>query len=123
MMRGLVTAEREAIIAVMVRGPNGQDEMIEAVIDTGFNGFLTLPAALIASLALPFVGVTRAALGDGHEVNIDVFEAMVLWDNQEREVLLLGAGGAPLVGMSLLSDYRLTLEVKDGGAVMIEALP
>jgi clan AA aspartic protease len=123
MITGLVTAEREAIIALTVRGFGGQEEPIEAVIDTGFNGFLTLPPPLISGLALPFAGVTRAELGDGSEVDIDVFAATVLWDSHERAVLILGAEGGPLLGMSLLSGYRVTLEVKDGGAVMIEALP
>lgn len=122
MMTGQVTPNREAVIRVLVRGPRGQEAQVEAVIDTGFNGFLTLPAQLIADLALPFAGTTRAALGDGSEVQMDVFEATVLWDNQERGVVVLAAEGGTLVGMSMLSGYRVTLDVKDGGTVIIEAL-
>ena len=122
MMTGQVTPNREAVIRVLVRGPRGQEAQVEAVIDTGFNGFLTLPAQLIADLALPFAGTTRAALGDGSEVQMDVFEAAVLWDNQERGVVVLAAEGGALVGMSMLSGYRITLDVKDGGTVIIEVL-
>lgn len=123
MITGLVTADREAIIALAVRGPAGQEEFIEAVVDSGFNGFLTLPSATITNLGLPFVGATPAELGDGSTVIANVFEAKALWDNNEQTVLVLGAEGGPLVGMSLLFGYRLTMEVKDGGAVTIEALP
>jgi clan AA aspartic protease len=122
MITGVVTSNREATIRVLVRGVYGQEAEVEAVIDPGFTGFLTLPAGLIASLALPFAGTTRTALADGREVAMDVFEASVLWDNLERDVVVLEAEGVPLVGMALLSGYRVTLEVQGGGSVRIEAL-
>jgi clan AA aspartic protease len=123
MMTGLVTAGREAVIRLPVRGTRGREARVEAVIDTGFNGFLTLPARLIADLALPFATATRAVLGDGSRVDVDVFEGIVLWDNRERDVAVLAAEGGVLVGMSMLSGYRLTLDVEDGGSVLVEALP
>ncbi len=43
MIAGVVTASRQAIIRLTVRGPEGQEQEIEAVIDTGFDGTLTLP--------------------------------------------------------------------------------
>jgi len=123
MITGIVTFNREAVIRVLVRGSRGQEVQVEAVIDTGFNGFLTLPVSLISTLALPFAGTTRVTLGNGSEVPIDVFEATVLWDNQERSVVVLVAEGSALVGMSMLAGSRVTLDVEDGGSVMIEALP
>jgi clan AA aspartic protease len=123
MMIGVVTSSREAVVRVLVRGAPAQEAQIEAVIDTGFTGFLTLPAQLIATLALSFAGTTRAALADGSEVPMDVFDAIVLWDNQERRVVVLAAKGAALVGMAMLSGHRVTLDVEDGGSVSIEALP
>ena len=122
MMSGVVTSNREAVIRVLVRGARGQEAQVEGVIDTGFTGFLTLSAGLIATLALSFAGTTRAALADANEVPMDVFEAIVLWDNQERGVVTLAAEGAALVGLALLSGYRVTLNVEDGGSVSIEAL-
>jgi len=122
MMTGVVTANREAVIRVPVRGPRGQEAQVEAVVDTGFTGFLALPAGLIALLVLSFAGTTQAVLADGREVPMDVFEATVLWDNQERGVVVLAVDGAAFVGMALLSGYRVTLDVEDGGSVIIEAL-
>ena len=106
---------------VVQKGPIFQKPM-DAVIDTGFNGFLTLPTRRIASLTLTYAGSTRAVLGDGQEVSLDLFEATVLWDGQEREAAVLAAEGSALVGMALLSGYRVTLEVKGGGVVTIENL-
>lgn len=122
MMTGVVTSNREAVMRVLVRGLDAQEAQVETVIDTGFTGFLTPPGGLIADLTLAFAGTTRATLGDGSEVDIDAFEATVLWDNQERSVVVLAAEGGALVGMSMLSGYRVTLDVEDGGAVMIETL-
>ncbi len=43
MIEGFVNANLEAVITIPLRGPTGQTREIDAVIDTGFNGYLTLP--------------------------------------------------------------------------------
>lgn len=40
MITGVVTADREAVMRLSVRGPTAQEHEIEAVIDTGFDGSL-----------------------------------------------------------------------------------
>ena len=55
MIQGSVNAAYEAVVTLAVRGPAGQTTEIDAVIDTGFTGFLTLPPALVSELGLPFV--------------------------------------------------------------------
>ena len=55
MIEGVVNAAYEAVVTLPVQGPAGQSREVEAVIDTGFNRFLTLPPALVAELDLPFV--------------------------------------------------------------------
>ncbi len=62
MIEGVVNAAREAVIALIVRGPAGRTLNIEAIIDTGFGGFLTLPPALVAELGLSLEGIGRATL-------------------------------------------------------------
>jgi len=52
MITGVVTASHQAIIRLTVHGPEGQQQEIAPVIDTGFDGTLTLPPALIATLGL-----------------------------------------------------------------------
>ena len=52
MIQGGVNASNEAVVALHVRGPEGRTRDIEAVVGTGYSGFLTLPAGLVAQLSL-----------------------------------------------------------------------
>ena len=106
MITGKITANREAIIELEVIGSNQKREKVEAVIDTGFNGYLTLPNDLINYLKLQLAGSRHVTLGDGNVVVLDMYLAKVLWHGREREVLALQADGGPLVGMSLLYGNR-----------------
>ena len=122
MITGKITTNREAIIELEVIGLNQSREKIEAVIDTGFNGYLTLPNDLINYLKLQRAGSRHVTLGDGNVVVLDMYLAMVLWHGQQREVLALQADGGPLIGMSLLYGNRLMLEVVENGDVTIDSL-
>jgi clan AA aspartic protease len=123
MIAGSVTASRDAIIRLMVRGPDGQEHEIAAVIDTGFNGFLTLPPSLITALALSRLGRGRAVLADGSEDVFDIYEATIMWDGQLLTVEADSADTEALIGMALLDGYELRIQVTDGGSVTIEAMP
>lgn len=121
MMTGRVTASREAVIELEVVGSN-QTAKVEAVIDTGFNGYLILPSALVNHFKLQLAGNRRVTLGDGNTVVLDGYLANVLWRDQEREILVLQAEGGPLIGMSLLYGNRLTATIVNGGDVTIDPL-
>ncbi len=41
MLTGRVTSEREAVVSIEVLGPEEQVVVVDAGIDTGYNGFLT----------------------------------------------------------------------------------
>ena len=122
MITGIVTVTREAVISLMVRGPNGQEQEIEAVIDTGFDGSLTLPLALITALGLPWRRRGRALLADGNDSVFDIYEATVLWDGTARRVSVDEVDVVPLVGMSLLYGYELTVQIVEGGSVRLKPL-
>jgi len=46
MIIGFMNASLEAIVRLIVYGLDGQEREVEAIIDTGFTGFLTLPSTL-----------------------------------------------------------------------------
>ncbi|MFQ5760439.1 MAG: clan AA aspartic protease [Acidiferrobacterales bacterium] len=119
MIVGTVNNFREAVIGLIVHGSGGQNQQIEAVVDTGFNGSLSLPPALIDLLGFPFRRRGRAVLADGSEIIFDIYEATVIWDEQPCRVAVDEADTDPLVGMGLLYGYELTVEVVNGGSVVI----
>jgi clan AA aspartic protease len=121
MMVGSVNSFREPILLLTVIGPNSQQD-VEAVIDTGFNGSLTLPLALIQALGLPFRRRGRAELADGSEIVFDIFEATVLWHGQSRRITVDEADTQPLIGTTLLYGDELVIHVIDGGSVTIQPL-
>ena len=121
MMQGYVNQNFEATILVVIR--NGDKlKSINAVIDTGFTGFLSLPNNIINELDLSWSYRDRGTLGDGSEVLFDIYDAVSIWDGMSQEIEVNSAETDPLVGMSLLRGYRLQVDTIEGGLVTILAL-
>jgi clan AA aspartic protease len=98
-------------------------QLIDAVIDTGFSGFLTLPSNTIESLDLIWKGRDIATLGDGTSCIFEVYIAVVIWDGQYPTIDINESETIPLIGMQLLRGYDLRIQAIEGGSVTIEALP
>ncbi len=120
MITGYVNASREAIVSVTVRGSRSE-RRIEAVVDTGYDGDLTLPPPLIEALGPPFRERGRAVLADGSDISFDIHDAEIMWDGHPRSILV-DADTTPLIGTSLLDGYELTIRFVGGGDVSIEAI-
>ncbi len=120
MIEGSVNAALESVITLDLRNPPGESRRVDAVVDTGFSRFLTLPPSLVEELGLPFAGARLVILADGSEVALDAYAASVLWDGQMREIVAYAADTTPLIGMSMLEGHNLYVEVEDGGRVVIE---
>lgn len=122
MILGSVNSFHEAFIRLQVSGPQGIEREIEAIVDTGFTGFLSLPPSLVSILDIPFRRRGRAQLADGSEAIFDVYEGTVVWDGQSRRIAIDEAETEPLVGMALLHGYELTIQVVKDGSVTIKTL-
>jgi clan AA aspartic protease len=123
MITGTVTADLEAIIRLTVRGPAGQVRRVKAVIDTGFDGWLSAPSVLIAQLGLPWRRRGLALLADGSESIFEIYEATLFWDRRPRRIPVDEADTVPLVGMALLNGYEFNAQVRARGKVTIKLLP
>ncbi|VEP15258.1 Aspartyl protease [Hyella patelloides LEGE 07179] len=122
MMQGFVNQNCEAIIQVAVGHASKRKQMVKALIDTGFTGFLSLPQSIIASLGLPWHFRDVGTLGDGSEVIFEMYKASVIWDGQDRVIDVAASEADPLIGMSLLYGFKVEIEAVEGGIVAIKAL-
>jgi len=122
MVRGHVTRAYEAVVRVQVAGPSGAVADIEAAVDTGFTGDLTLPAALVTELGLAFRDVADVRLAGDAPAQIPVYRAIVIWNGKPRAVFAHCMEGTPLIGMHLLYKHLLTVQVVRDGAVTIDPI-
>jgi clan AA aspartic protease len=122
MMQGVVNLRREATFSLVVGNLDGKRQFINTVIDTGFDGFLSLPSDMITRLGLPWTISNPATLGDGSEVLFDFYTGTVIWDGQYRTIDIAESETEPLLGMAMLYGYRLQVDNVEGGIVKIEAL-
>jgi len=122
-MTGTVNTDLEPLLKLTVRDAGGRPHDFEAVIDSGFNGFLTLPPVLIAALGLAWLCRQQGQLADGSIQAFDVYVATVDWHGRPRSVEVEAADAEPLLGMALMQGSELRLQVVPGGSVLITELP
>jgi len=109
------------VVTLPLHGPDGRTHDIQAVIDTGYTGTLTLPTAVVAELKLSFSHMGWAFLANDDVVSFDVHDVIVLWDGQPTHIKADATGSTPLVGMLLLDRHNVNIEVESGGRVVIQA--
>ena len=122
MIQGFVNDDLEAIITLKIGNNNDTVYEQSAIIDTGFNGWLSLPPYIINQLELPWKRRGRATLGDGSECIFDVYQATIIWDEKLLIIPIDEAESEPLLGMSLMKGYKLTVDAIAGGLVKLEKL-
>ena len=96
MIEGMINAKYDAVVDLRVQGPDGRSLEIEAVVDTGYSGFLTLSSAVVAELDLPHALVREIALADDSTVELDVHRVNVFWDGEPRTIPADITGSTPL---------------------------
>ncbi len=122
MMQGFVNQNCEAMLPIVVGQGNALKQLVEALIDTGFTGFLSLPLSMIEALGLTWIFSDSVTLGDGSEVIFQMYRATVIWDGVFKVVDVAASESEPLLGMSLLYGFKLQVEAVERGTVTIDAL-
>ncbi len=119
MINGIVFG-RQPQIKVVLRTVDYPDLEIGCVIDTGFEGALTLPMLVVEKLKLPYVARINVNLANDENFVTSVHRATIIWDDAELDVPVLAMGRRPLVGTLLLATYNLNIDFYDGGIVSID---
>lgn len=121
MIEGMVNSSIEAVASLLLEGGNGQFREVDFVIDTGFNGYMTLTTTLALELGLEVYELIPMDLADGSRTFIPSYEVNVNWDGSVRRVEAGALGDFPTIGMSLLEGYDLMIQVREGGRILIRA--
>jgi len=119
---GTVNADREPVVHIRVHDRGGREHRFAAIVDTGFNGLLTLPPDVIAELALEWKESSEATLADGSNVFYDVYEGTIIWDAGIIAIAIDESESEPLIGMELMDGFHIHIEDVDGGRVQIERI-
>jgi clan AA aspartic protease len=112
----------QARIRVVIRSPRYSDVELDCVVDTGFEGALTLPPTVVRELGLPYVTDINANLANNSDILANVHLATILWMGVERNVAVLAMGRRPLIGTALLEDYHLGIDFCQGGSVIVDEM-
>ena len=123
MITGYVNQGLEPIVPVAVLDRNGHRWRLEVVVDTGFDGDLTLPQSSISELGLPWQGPVEMVQADGQAVKCHRYAATIIWDGERRTIEVMESATESLLGTSLLNGYLLTIQMTAGGDVIIAELP
>jgi clan AA aspartic protease len=123
MIEGAVNGYGEAVVTLTVRGPTGQEGRFDFVVDTGFDGAMSLHPSIAAALELPRLGVEHAMLADGSVAVFPSSAVSVLWNGKLRRVSVSVAENVPFLGMAALEGHELHLQAITDGLVRISALP
>ncbi len=79
MIRGVVNDQSEATIRLLIVGMNGRSHEVTAVLDTGYNGMITLPISIVSGLSLSPSASREVTLGDNGRKVFPYFTADVIW--------------------------------------------
>lgn len=118
-MQGIVNSKYEIAVYLKLRG-NAKVLEVEAIVDTGYNSYLTLPTELIQQLDLESESESFAVLADGTSCRIGVYSADIEWDGVWKKIFVSAVGDETLLGMRLLAGHKLSVDVVPGGLVSIE---
>ena len=113
MITGIVNPDFDPINQISICGLDGKVYTQDAIVDTGFNGWLSLPPDLFAKRR------GRAFLV--MEVNASSmsikYKAVLFWGGNFLTILIDEGDSEPLVSMSVMEGYQLMVQVPEGGHV------
>ena len=92
----------------------GREEgAVEAIVDTGFNGYLTLPEEIAKRIGLTFTGsINSGTIADGSTSASSVYIGKVICDNSRTDILVdVQPNCKILLGTALLEELGLSLFV------------
>ena len=100
-----------------------EPKKVNAVIDTGFNGFISMSLFAAFPLGLPLAGTTPVTLADGNSQPVLIAEAFAVVGGRlpRKGLVLLGPKAKDvLLGIEFLKTFELALVVTKNDVLLID---
>ena len=125
-IRGSVDNDHTPLVSITVASTSGPSTFVDAVIDTGFTGFVQLPALLAQELGLTPRTATETRYPDGRIDTTPLAWGRITLGPAVREgfVHIQRGSDEAIVGVEFLRLFRtiLVLSVADGTVLLIDSL-
>ena len=121
MTTGHIDQHGHPVLPVDLFDRQGRLHRVEAMIDTGFDDFLTLPAHLVQRMGLVWASRMPMQAATSEWAQFDVYAADVLWLGNRLPLRVLQTQSEILVGTRLLWETQLTVQFWEGGSVNVQA--
>jgi clan AA aspartic protease len=112
MLQGRLREDGQAIVELEIVCRDGSSRTVPAVIDTGFNGQVSLSRQVVNELDLPltYEGTIEVELANGNVIEEDIYSGTVRFDGQEvvAEIILTDAVDT-FIGTGLLTGKVLQI--------------
>ena len=113
MIIGFVNESDEPVIEVKL-DLGKEKRAVNAVIDTGFNGYISVPKKLIDESDWDFLGIEEYELASGELMRERVFLGRIEIGTEKLAVFILSSNSSDtLVGTKLLKNRVLTINFAD----------
>ena len=112
MIRGFVNENDEPLVPITLLLKN-RPRRFQAVLDTGFNGYLSVPETVVQRSGWDFVGYEEYEIATGDRVRERVYLGEVIFDRQRLTTHVVTSRAEDiLIGTRLLLDKALHLDFK-----------
>lgn len=109
-------------VDLVIQGRLGDAATVSALVDTGSNGFVSLPPEIVDELALTPVGIDVVELANARSENVRVFGGTVTLGHQTLRAPVHQIGDEPTVGTALLRSYNLSVDFVPDGDVQVSTI-
>jgi predicted aspartyl protease len=108
-------------VVLTLQGRTGT-RSIEFILDTAFDGDITLPSALLHELGGTPDSRVRSRLASGVEEYAVAATVAVRWHDGLTPVEAIVYNNNPLLGTALLNGSHIDIEAVEGGQIVIEPM-
>ena len=114
MIEDIINNFDEPIIKLDICLSSNNSKKVNAIIDTGFNGYISIPNTLIEESNWDFLGTEEYELANGDIVEEKVYLGKIFFDGDELQVFsLTNRTNDVLIGTKVLKNKILKINFKD----------